>query len=395
MAFGYDSAAGWLPATRPAILADLQGRYIAETTANVDVENGPVADMLRTVSGVLKDAWDDQLGAYNSRFVSAAPGSGGVAEGSSLELLLTPKIGPKLEAVASSVVLPCNGTPGTIIPAGHSVVLEGESIPWALDAQVQIGGGGTVDGTFSYSQTGPKKVVAGSTWEIVTPVTGWASVGPNAADAIPGRNVETDAEYRERYRQTLQNNVVGEVRRVAGVTSACLIEWKWGYPDATWGITHWFEVLVVGGSDADVAAAIQRERAEGTNTVGNTTVAIADPDYLGAVTIKYSRPSLVTAYAKITITKGEGYPADTSTAAARAAAIKAAVVEHVSSLQPGQDTSGFKVASYVNANAGIPGIDNIEALIDLVSPPVNSGTLAIALRDQLTITEDDVEVVGA
>ena len=395
--FGYDSTTGWLPATYPAILADIQAKYIAQTTENTDVENGPAADMLRTLAVIMKDAWDDQAAAYNAGFIAAAPGTNGVAEGSSLELLLTPKIGPKLAATQSFVPLTLGGTPGTVIPAGQAVVLTGESVTWTLDAEAIIGGGGTVDGVFSYTLTGPKKAIAGSSWTIATPVPGWATV-TNASDATPGRNDETDAEYRARYRQSLTNDVIAEVRKVAGVTSASIIEHPWGYPDAYWGLTHWFEVLVVGGADADVAAAIQRARANGASTAGNTSVGVPAPNYVsGFVTIKFSRPVSVLCWVSATITKGEDYSTDVSDEAriARENAIAAAVLAYFDTLAPGQDTSSFKIASYINNNAGVAGIDDILVRVDIGAPPLNVGTLSADIREQFVIIESNIAVLGA
>src|SRR5689334_18940491 len=125
MAFGYSIVTGWLPVTYDLILVDLKSKYKAQTSANVDVEDGPAADMLRTNAGLLKDAWDGALGCYNSKFISAAPGTDGVAEGSALELLLTPRIGPKLAAAKSTVVLPlfADVGPDVNVPAGQTVVL--------------------------------------------------------------------------------------------------------------------------------------------------------------------------------------------------------------------------------------------------------------------------------
>lgn len=400
MAFGYDSATGWLPATYDALLEDLQDKYKAETSANIDVVNGPAADMLRTVAGVLKDAWDDLTGAYNAGFISAAPGTNGVAEGSALELLLTPKIGPKLGEASSTVVLPLTAAagPDVNVPAGQTVAIDDETTPWALTEAVLIPGGGSINGTFEYSETGPKLAIAASTWAILTPVTGWTAAGPNAADAVPGRDAETDAEYRQRYRDSLLNNIIAAVRMVDGVTSASLIEHPSADPDAYWGLTHWFEVLVVGGDDDEIAAAIQSTRAKGTSTVGTETVVITDADYIGGeVEIKFSRPSLITIYVVVTITQGEGYSTDTSSEAesARISAVTDAVVAYVAALDPGENTSGFKIASYVQANAGIAGIDDIVVKVDIVDPPVNTSTLVAAIREQFTVDEADIDVVGA
>jgi uncharacterized phage protein gp47/JayE len=397
MAFGYDTTTGWNPVTYALLLDDLKNKYKAQTSDNVDVENGPAADMLRTVSLMFKDAWDDQLGGYNSGFVSAAPGSNGVAEGSALENLLSSRIGPKLAAVASTITLELGGTPGTIIPAGQTVVLEDESTTWSLDAEVTIGGGGTIDGEFTYSETGPKLAVAASDWTITTPVSGW-DTADNAADAIPGRDEETDAEYRTRYIESLNNDVISEVRQVEGVTSASLIEHQLGTPDSYWGMTHWIEVLVVGGDDEAIATAIEATRSNGSNTMGTESVVLADAKYAsGTVTIKFSRPTLVQCYATVTITKGEGYPSDASAAAiaARVTAIKDAIVDFFANLDPGEDTSCFQVAVAVGNNSGIPGLANVVVLVDDIDPPVNTGVLSAELRDQLTIDDLDIDVTGA
>lgn len=398
MPFGYDTTTGWNPATYADLLADIQAKYAAQTSANVDVVNGPAADFIRTLAYVAKDAYDDLLGAYNAGHITAAPGSGGVAEGSALEVLLTPKIGPKLAAAKSTVILPCVGVAGTVIPIGTTVSIEGETVGWTLDAAVEIEGDGNVDGEFTYAVTGPKTVVAGSSWTIGNAVTGWASVGPNAADAITGRDTETDAEYRERYEDSLRNNLIAEVRKVKGVSSASLIEWDRGDPDDHWGIGHWFEVLVVGGSDDLVGAAIHRARAKGTRSIGTTSVAVADSDYVSGEKIEqFSRPAAVVCYLTVAIIKGEGYSSDTSTeaVAGRETAIKAAVVAHFAALNPGDDTSAFQNAVAIASKSGVPGIVGATVLVDTVSPPVNVGVLEADIRDQLTITADAITVTGA
>jgi hypothetical protein len=395
--FGYDTTVGWKVVTYDALLTNYRAKYIAQTSTNIDVQNGPAADQLRTITLIMKDAWDDAAGTYNSRFISAAPGTNGVAEGSSLELQLTPRIGPKLAAEYSTVTLELAGTPATVIPAGHSVVIEGESTTWTLDAEVIIGGGGTIDGEFTYSETGPKLVAAGTDWEITTPVVGW-DTADNADDGIPGRDAETDAEYRQRYIDSLRDPIVSAVRQVSGVTSCSIIEHASGSPDAYWGETHWFEVLVVGGDDEAIATAIQASRPPGIATMGTESVILTDATYAaGTVTIKFSRPTLIPCYATVAVTKGEGYPVDVSAVAiaARVTAIKDAIVAYFDSLSAGGDTSAFIVATKTATNAGIPGIANLVVVVDDIDPPVNTGVLAAELRDQLTILATNIDVTGA
>ena len=402
MDFGYSPSLGWVTATYPLVLVDLQERYQAATTANTDVEHGPAADMLRTVAGLANDLWADQLGAYVSKFITQAPGTDGIAQGSALEVNLTPKIGPKLSATPSTVIVTLFAAagPNVAVPAGSSITLDQETAPWTLDAPVLIPGGGSIDGAFTFSEDGPKRVIAASSWGILTPVTGWASAGPNAAAAIEGRFAETDDEYRTRYRESLRDNLVSEVRMVSGVTSASTIEWPYGAPDAFWGLTHWVELLVVGGDNTLVAEAIHRTRAKGVKTVGNITIAVADSDYVGGQWDEsFSRPANIPTFVKITVTKGEGYPGDTSPDAvqAREDAIFAGVAAHYALLVAGSDTSGFAIGRDVGAavKPTIPGIANLAVLVDTVSPPVNAGVLAAAIREILTIAVVDTTIVGA
>jgi len=399
MAFGYDTTVGWLPVTYEQMLKDLRTKYESETFANIDTASGPPADMLRTLALPLTRIWRDAEGAYNAGFIDFAPGSNGVAGGSALELLLSPRIGPKIGAAASTVVLTRAAAvgPDIAVPAGSAVRLASDTETWTLDAPVLIPGGGTIDGDFTFAATGPKTALAGSTWVIATPVSGWTGV-TQAAAADPGRDAETDAEYRDRWRRSIDDETVTELRQLDGVTFVAIIEHPSGIPDPVYGLTHWVEYLIVGGNNEAIGGIINRTRAKGGRSAGNTTVVIANPDYVGGtVQEQFSRPVDVQTWVIVTITPGEGYPTDGSTAAteARKTAIRQSVIAYFGSLLPGNDTSGFAIASYINARSGISGISNIVVNVDTIDPPVNTGTLVVAERERLTILLADIDVFGA
>ena len=400
MAKGYDTVTGWNAVTYPVELADMQASYAGETTAFVDVENGPPADILRTMAAEFVDLWDDQQGAYEASFINGAPGTNGVPGGAALENLLVDKIGAKVLAAASSVVLPffADAGPNINIPAGTAVRLGTELKLWTLDAPIVIPGGGSINGTCSYSEDGPKTAIAASPWGIVNAITGWASVGPNVLDATPGRLTETDAQYRDRYRASLGDSTLSAIGELTGVTSVSLNEWPWGFADPVFGSTHWVEYLVVGGVNAEIAAAIHLTRAKGVNTMGNTAVAVADADYVGGFyNESFSRIALVPVHVEVTIVKGQDYPTDVSTDAvtARDNAIKAAVDAHFDTLAGGQSTSSFKVGCYTKDNAGIAGMDDVQVLLGLADPPLTDGTLTPDTREQFTVALADIDVIGA
>jgi hypothetical protein len=398
MAFGFDPLLGYIPATGPALLADFKAKYVAESVGPVDTDNGPAADFLKALSVIMLASYQSDQGAYDSQHINAAPGSGGVAEGSSLELQLSPKIGPKLAAAKSSVVLPLFAAPGpdVPIPAGSKVTIDGETVPWTLAAGVLIPGGGSIDGTFEYGETGPKQAPAAIAWAIQTPVTGWASVGPNAADAVPGRNLETDAEYRARYYTSLDDEAYSAVARVPGVSSVFVREYQSSVPDGL-GRTHYLEVIVSGGDDLAIAAAITGSRAKGVATVGTTEVDTANPNYTGgSVVERFSRPQAVQTFVSVVAVPGQGYPVDLSVeaVAARRQAVSDAIETRFGLLVAGKSISAQQLAIAIDDDSGIPGCDEWKVLTGIVSPPPNAGTLTPAELEVLTVSPVDIDTTG-
>jgi hypothetical protein len=403
MAFGFDPALGWISATGPALLADHQAKYIAASVGTPDVDNGPAADMLRTLAAINLELWQDAEGAYNSKHIAEAPGTNGVAEGSALELNLAPKIGPKLVATKSTVVVPMNADPGPAvnIPLGSQIRITNETTPWTITAAVVIPGGGSIDAEFEYTLTGPKLAVAGTTWTIATPVSGWASVSPNVLDAIPGRNDETDAEYRARWRAAADDDTAAAIAKLGGVQSVRLIENPTGNPDGYWNETHWVEYMVEGGDNDEIALTIHSGlsgRAKGVLSIGNTTVFVADADYVGGgIVERFTRPVSIVTYVELTITKGPEYPTDGS-AEAEAARLKL-YRDQVEAFYSEQIGTGdklipFKLESYVDSNIGIAGIEEITAKVDTITPPVNTGTLTPGDREKYTIATLDITVTN-
>lgn len=182
-------------------------------------------------------------------------------------------------AIATTVTLTLAGTPTTLVPAGSTVSLDGSGADLTLDADATIGGGGTVDATFTASATGPITALAGSGWTIETPVSGWTGA-TNAADATVGRDAETDGAYRSRLLQSAgrgSNNsaaVIAAVLAVSGVTEAITIENVSAATDADGRPPHSYEVVVRGGNDAAVAQAIWATKPNGIQTT--TTVSVVN-----------------------------------------------------------------------------------------------------------------------
>jgi hypothetical protein len=105
-------------------------------------------------------------------------------------------------ATASSGTVLLTGTPATVITAGSQVKLPNvDGSEATIDAPATIGGGGTVQATFTADANGPISYPDGSSLTILTPIGGWTGAEvdePITGAWAIGRDVETDPTYRRR-----------------------------------------------------------------------------------------------------------------------------------------------------------------------------------------------------
>lgn len=107
-------------------------------------------------------------------------------------------------ATYSTCAVTLTGTAGTIIPDGSQVQGGGPdgSARWRIVEVVTLTGGSATT-TVQAVDSGAITADPGDVAIIVTPVAGWTGV-TNAASAVPGRDLESDASYRLRQVLSLQ-----------------------------------------------------------------------------------------------------------------------------------------------------------------------------------------------
>lgn len=354
-------------------LAELQA--LAKGTFGAGIKVNPSSkwgQFLGILAERESDIWDLAQDTYASRDPDQASGT-------ALEGLCALTGARRAEARKSKVTATLGGVAGTVIEAGKVASVTGTGARFALVADATVGVGGTVDAVLEAEEVGPVPAPAGTLTEIETPVAGWATV-TNALDAELGANIETDGSLRLKRLATLAlpgsaalDAIVAEVADVAGVLVALGFENTGMVADGNGLPPKSVEILVSGGVDADIAAAIWRAKGGGIETYGGVPVVVVDRSGSNQ-TVKFSRPTEQQVHLVIGIRKTDDYPADGD------AQLKAAVVAY--------GDAHYGVGADVIPRALIPSVLSVAGVYDvphvyagLAPAPASEANIAIGARD--------------
>ena len=177
------------------------------------------------------------------------------------------------------------GVPATLIQSGSRAKSDNGDL-YALNDDTTLSGGGTADATMTAIESGPLEVGIGELTQVVDVVPGWETV-TNAAAGSLGLDAETNTEYRKKYFDQLFKNAISvldaitaEVREVESVVEVFGAENDTDTLLAIDGVNvnaHSIAIVVDGGAEAEIAAAIRLKKTGGTGTVGTTSV--SDPPH--------------------------------------------------------------------------------------------------------------------
>lgn len=214
-------------------------------------------------------------------------------------------------ATKSKVTATVNLEPGTDIAAGDAFasVLGNDEARFVNTEPMVNSTGSAADFpvVFEATDTGPLFAAnAGTLTVIETPLTGWNSI-TNALDAELGSDIESDAAFSIRRLIELAApggcSLIGlkaDLARVPGVTAANALENTTGRVDGSGMPAHSVEPIVLGGSDADIAAVVFRDTAGGIQSTGSTLVVVTDADG-DDHNVHFSRPTERDVYIAIEI----------------------------------------------------------------------------------------------
>lgn len=208
-------------------------------------------------------------------------------------------------ATPTSVQATLTGLAGTVIPAG-TLAQDTSGNTYAASGAATISIAGTVDAEFQNIENGPIPCAAGTLTQVYQAVPGWDAI-TNAADGTMGSDVESRADFEYRRRNSVALNgkgtpqaIYAEVFALADVLDVYVKDNPSGDTVLTGStnyplLPHSVYVAVVGGTDADIAAAIWRKKDAGCDYNGNTSVVVTDasgynypqPTYV----VKFERPA--------------------------------------------------------------------------------------------------------
>lgn len=225
----------------------------------------------------------------------------------------------------------------------------------------------------------------------------------NLCSYVAGRLRETDTEFRQSYAdkvfnlsdRTLQAIKAAILTNVQGVNSVAVYENDQDVVDSAGRYPHSVEVIVDGGSPAEIATQIFRRKAGGINTYGATSVELVGNNG-EPITIRFNRPSYVYVWWRIGITQDVSSQLPTD----YASQIKAIIVRAMATLETGDDVIPQRVFKTIYETiSGIAYIDvKLFSTSDGATSPesADSYTLrSLALSDrELGITSDTMVEVA-
>jgi len=264
------------------------------------------------VNGVISESnanlWELAEEAYNAFNPKAASGV-------TLSNLVQLNGITRLAATRSRVELTLTGDSGTVIPEGSLISTSDTGDKLSTDDSVTIDGAGSAIVQATALEFGPISMLADTITQIDTPLSGWDTV-TNDDNATLGTNEESDADLRARRQRSVAINaqsIIDAIRagieNIDNVTQAVVLENDTNVEDSNGLPPKSFQVVVSGGTNADVADVIWLKKPAGILAFGDITVEIIDSQGI-AHDISFSRPSSVTIYVEVTLTTFPEYPAN-------------------------------------------------------------------------------------
>ncbi|QEM43048.1 baseplate wedge protein [Escherichia phage vB_EcoM_4HA13] len=350
-----------------AILTSLNNKFIAAFGTNFDVSpESPDGQVIGIITDEVDQCWNQSQQVFNAYRPGAMSGVGldNICELTGVVRYVNTK---------TRVTVYCDGTSGSIVPAG-SVVGDG-TMTFTLDTDVVLPG----DVTAVADVAGAYYVAPGTINKIITEgISGWTSV-TNADSGTTGVTYETDPEFRARRDKTtaiLSSATVESIYAALSDLNLTYIRIRDNDSGAAIGAQPAGTVFVVvdGGSKNDIARRIYSVKTGGVPTFGTESITIMDSKGYPHP-INFSRSSNTEIFVTGTFKRRASANISSNDAAKT---LQEVMINYLNSLQPGEDviwselfkplmdaTSYIEIDSlFIGTTANPTGIASIELDID-------------------------------
>jgi len=289
-------------------------------------------------------------------------------------------------ATSTAVQATLTGISGTVVPAG-TLAQDTDGNTYVNAGDVTIGITGTVIAEFQNAATGPIPCPAGTLTQVYQAVPGWDAI-TNVADGTMGSDVESRADFEYRRKNSVALNAEGTlgaiyatVYNLANVLDVYAID---NPADTTvnTGVTnypmaaHSVYVAVVGGVDADIAAAIWSKKDLGCDYNGNTSATVKDnsgynfpqPTY----TVKFERPAALPIKYAVNIVNDSTLPSNI------VALVKAAIIARFNGVD---GTNRERIGSSIFASRYYAPVSAVTTNVAVVSILIGTSTATLTKVD--------------
>lgn len=295
---------------------------------------------------------------------------------------------------ASGFTVTFTGADGSVnqasITVGSNTLLTAGAAPVSITITTETQGSpAQAIGELTAESPGAVAAPANSLTEIETPVVGWSSI-TNPLDAEVGEEVESDAALRLRRAASLQKAGSGTIEAIRSdllelpdVDSVLVFENASLVTDGDGRPAKSFEVVILGGVDADIAQTIWQDKPAGIETFGGVTVAVTDSQGF-LHDIKFSRPDEVPIYISIDLTVTAAFPADGEER------VSNALLAYGASLSLGDDVIVYP--ALMAAIGSIPGIIDVAIRVGIAASPTLDNNISIDSFEIAVFDSSRIEV---
>jgi len=307
------------------------------------------------------------------------------------------------EAINTEATVDLTGVNGTIIPAG-SLAEDINGNKYQLKEEVTIPVSGTISGIMVAIEEGAIILESGDLNRVVDVIAGWETVN-NPSAGITGIPAESDAQFRNRYIQSVKINStsqIGSIRskllEIEDVQDAIVVQNDEDDPQIIDNVSingHTIACVVLGGSDQDVIDAIGIKKPVGIPTQGDVSGTYIDNDYYTELDVNFYRATPVDIEIELQISTSFSFPSDGIDQ------IKQNIVDYFNGsfeASPGFQTGGYSIADNVIYSRlftpinQVIGHEVVSYTLGRLGGTLIIGDTVIDLNEIATISVDNINV---